>query len=204
MKKHRSKYGFGFAASIVYPNDPGGGRLALRADSDASDGDPNAKVVAGLSQAEREAYRKAMDGCTLEMINKATGRKLTSMEDAAKAQHDMIKQAIAREIDGDPRLVELAGPFADCLKSKGYRVTSQRPSEIARSTEQPFLQELVKLGPKRTPDQARPFLAREIKAALDDLECGKEFYAAYRPKSNAVLDQADPVPGMGMSLPVSG
>ena len=52
-----------------------------------------------------------------------------------------------------------------------------------------FLAEGEKLGPGEygsqpdlTPYQARPYLAREIKAALDNLECGKDFYALYTPK----------------------
>lgn len=202
MKKHRSKYGFGWAASIVYPNDPGG-RMVARTVEGPGD-DPNSKVIAGLSKAQRDAYFAAMDTCMLEMLNKTTGRKMTSMQEAAKAQSEMMKQAINRELNGDARLVELAGQFADCLKGKGYTVTSQQPVEIANSTEGPFGQELSKLGEKPTPEQARPLLTREIKAALDDLECGKDFYAAYRPKLNTVYEQASLFAGMGVSMAVAG
>ncbi|MFD1936606.1 MULTISPECIES: hypothetical protein [Nonomuraea] len=205
MKKYRSKYGFGFAASFVYPND-GVGRMArLMADDDTGD-DPNGKVIAGLSKPQREAYFEAMNACHLEMINKTTGKKHKSMQEAAKAQSEMMEQIISREIDGDPKLAELASTFADCLKGKGYRVTSQRPSDIARSTESSFMTEFGKLGRKQNPtaDEARPMLQREIKAALDDLECGKEFYAAYRPKANEVYKQAEFLPGLGMAVTVKG
>ncbi|WP_214109815.1 hypothetical protein [Acrocarpospora catenulata] len=201
MKKYRGKYGFGFAASFVYPNETGG-RVAVRAvaGGGSNSGDPNDKVIAGLSETQREAYFDAMSACMLEQINKATGRKLTSMEELGKAQSEMLKQAINRELDGDAQLVELAGAFGDCLKGKGYQVTSQRPSEISRSTEQPFMEELGKFGAKTpTPDEARPMLTREIKAALDDLECGKNFYPVYRPKANTVHQQvADLYGGMGL------
>ncbi|MEV4188550.1 hypothetical protein AB0J28_44660 [Streptosporangium canum] len=205
MKKYRSKYGFGFAASFVYPND-GVGRMALRmGDGDGGD-DPNGKVIAGLSKPQREAYFDAMSACHLEMINKATGKKHKSMQEAGKAQSEMMEQIISREIDGDPKLVELAGAFADCLKGNGYRVTAQRPSDIARSTENSFMTEFGKLAREQTPtaDEARPLLQREIKAALDDLECGKDFYAAYRPKLNEVYERAQLLPGMGMAVTVKG
>ncbi|MEV0387395.1 hypothetical protein [Nonomuraea sp. NPDC050643] len=204
MKKYRSKYGFGFAASIVYPND-GVGRMARQMGEDDTD-DPNGKVIAGLSKPQREAYFEAMEACNLEMFNKATGKKHKSMQEVAEAQGEMLKQIIGREIDGDPKLVELASAFADCLKGKGYRVTSQRPSDIARSTESSFMTEFGRLGRKQNPtaDEARPLLRREIKAALDDLECGKEFYAAYRPKADEVYKRAELLPGLGMAVTVKG
>ncbi|GAA3671812.1 hypothetical protein GCM10022224_040000 [Nonomuraea antimicrobica] len=205
MRKYREKYGFGVAASFVYPNE-GIGRVARQV-GDGSEGgesdDPNMKVVAGLSKPQREAYFNAMNACTLEMVNKATGKKLKSMDELGKAQGELLKQVIGREIDGDAKLVELAGAFADCLKGKGYRVTSQRPSEIVRSTEDPFMKELGTFGQKNpTADEARPMLRREIKAALDDLECGKEFYAVYRPKANEVYQRAQLMPGVGMAMTV--
>ncbi|MER6951337.1 hypothetical protein ABT294_45705 [Nonomuraea sp. NPDC000554] len=199
MKTYRSKYGFGLAASFVYPND-GVGRMARVMGAGNTGDDPNAKVIAGLSKPQQEAYFKAMNACTLEMINKATGKKLKSMEEASKAQSEMVKQIISREIDGDPKLVELASAFADCLKGKGYRVSSQSPSRIVGSTEQPFMTELGKLGQNPTADEARPLLQREIKAALDDLECGKEFYAVYRPKANEVYARAQLFPGLAMAM----
>ncbi|MFE0148618.1 hypothetical protein ACFWY5_15840 [Nonomuraea sp. NPDC059007] len=203
MRKYREKYGFGFAASFVYPND-GVGRMAWRTqETDGSGDDPNGKVVAGLPEAQRKAYFDAMGACTLVMINKVTGKNMKSMEEVSKAQGEMLKQIIAREIDGDPKLVELAGAFGDCLKGKGYRVSSQRPSDIARSTEDPFMQEFGKLGQGGKPptaDQARPLLQREIKASLEDLECGKDFYAAYRPKANDVYEKAQFLPGVGMMM----
>ena len=44
-------------------------------------------------------------------------------------------------------------------------------------------------SPTLTPEEARPYLNKEIKAALDDLECGKDFYPAYLPKEKAVDQQ---------------
>lgn len=201
MREYREKYGFGFAASIVYPND-GVGRMG--ASSEEEGNDPNSKVVAGLSKAQKEAYFEAMDACYLDMANKATGKKMRSMNEVYKAQQQMMKQKIAREIDGDPKLVELATAFAACLKGKGYQVTSQRPSEISRSSEKPFMNELEKLGWKPTMEQARSLLQREIKASLDDLECGKTFYATFRPKERQVFDSAQLIPGGGMAGGAAG
>ncbi|MEU1728538.1 hypothetical protein [Nonomuraea sp. NPDC005692] len=44
-------------------------------------------------------------------------------------------------------------------------------------------------GAMLTPAQAQPYLAKEIKAALDDLECGKDFYRAYTPKVEAITQR---------------
>jgi hypothetical protein len=118
MKRHRSKYGFGLAAMYVYPGDPAAGRgVAVAADPDSDD--PNAKVVAGLPEAQRKAYFTAMDSCMVEMVNKATGKKLKSMREVAEAQGKLMKQAIDRELNGDARLVEPADAFGDCLKGQG-------------------------------------------------------------------------------------
>jgi hypothetical protein len=47
-----------------------------------------------------------------------------------------------------------------------------------------------------TPEEARPYLNKEIKAALDDLECGKDFYPAFMPKDEAVGQQINEESGM--------
>jgi hypothetical protein len=49
--------------------------------------------------------------------------------------------------------------------------------------------ENVVLRSNLKPAQARPYLAEEIKAALKDLECGKDFYPAYAPKAMEITSR---------------
>jgi len=51
--------------------------------------------------------------------------------------------------------------------------------------------------PSMTADEARPYLAREIKEALDDLECGKDFYPVYAPRSRDIDHRVYAEFGMG-------
>ncbi|MEV0348899.1 hypothetical protein AB0H88_24245 [Nonomuraea sp. NPDC050680] len=45
--------------------------------------------------------------------------------------------------------------------------------------------------PRIPVNTARQYLNREIKAALDDLECGKDFYAAYLPRNAEIVRRVE-------------
>ncbi|MGP3958214.1 hypothetical protein ACTWPT_19580 [Nonomuraea sp. 3N208] len=95
--------------------------------------------------------------------------------------------------------------MGDCLKGKGYRVDSLRPSdmhirgweEFEAQKRQIALNDDLPEGrdmkgdrgyyePRLPVAAAKQYLAKEVKAALDDLECGKDFYATYLPKFRQV------------------
>ncbi|GAA2210491.1 hypothetical protein GCM10009850_059500 [Nonomuraea monospora] len=199
MLKYREKYGFGVFAVHVYPKEIAG------PGSEIPIADPNAKVQTSLSPAQLDAYHKAKDTCVATAGKQVLGLDLKSNIDYYNHMAQAHKRAKANELDGDARLVELAGATATCLKGKGYRVSDLKPTAIARRGENEFTERQSAIGreqspemrggqkmtedtrqlvmPTLTPQQARPHLAKEIKAALDDLECGKDFYAAYAPKA---------------------
>lgn len=181
MKEAREKYGFGVFSAFVYPNP------AEKQEPD----DPNRETIDSLPATKRQAYTKTMNECRVTALQQVDGLKVTSLDDYQEQMSKEIER-IDKELDGDPKLVELAAPFAECLKSKGERVTSVRPLELSsRGTavwgEQ--AEQLVKKGTV-TAEAARPYLAKEIKSALVDLECGKDFYAAFVPLSTRLTNEA--------------
>ena len=80
-----------------------------------------------------------------------------------------------KDLDSDPKLLELAAPFAECLKSKGERVTSAKPLALSVRGMDVWGEQADRLGKAGTvtAEAARPYLAKEITSALADLECGR-------------------------------
>ncbi|MEW9549864.1 hypothetical protein [Nonomuraea sp. NPDC050783] len=202
MRAHREKYGFGIFSLHIYPKELG----------DPAQ-DPNVKIAGALSPSQGEAYQQAKDACTGVAGKQVLGLTLKSGIDYYSQLAQAHKRAKAAELDGDPELVSLAGSMATCLKGKGYTVSDTRPTAMAGRGETAFMEQQSTLGreqqgdlpdrpkmtkdtkqfqmPTLTPEQARPYLAKEIKAALDDLECGKDFYAAYTPRETALQRQVN-------------
>ncbi|MEU7742268.1 hypothetical protein [Nonomuraea sp. NPDC049158] len=216
MRKHREKYGFGVFAMHVYPKEMG--NPAVKPDNPEIN--PNWKIQTSLSKAQATAYQKAADGCMIEAAKKVLGKTVKSMDDYFNQQNRASDQASARTIDSDPKLIELASAMAGCLKGKGYPIGKTTPTAMSRQGQKVFLAQEDKLGrqqrddvpdvappvkegemamtyaPTLTPEEARPYLNKEIKAALDDLECGKDFYPAFMPKGEAVTQQINEEFGM--------
>ncbi|MFI7225410.1 hypothetical protein ACIBO5_19520 [Nonomuraea angiospora] len=213
MRKYREKYGFGVFAEYIYP-DTFGTRDA------GPDSNPNGKIQSSLSKAQMQAYRKAMDACQVSAANKVLGLKLKSTDDFNRAQFRASVRARKTTLNTDPELVELATAMATCLKGKGYAVGDTAPVAMSDQGQKTWLAKQDKLGreqmddvpdvappakddevpmyyvPTLNPDEAKPYLAKEIKAALDDLECGKDFYPAYLPKEISVQRQVSAQFGM--------
>jgi hypothetical protein len=100
--------------------------------------------------------------------------------------------------------------MGNCLKDRGHPIGSTKPSALADRGRLKFEAEKKPLGelipesmlkkmevpkgtrwePNLTADQARPYLAREIEDALDDLECGKDFYLAFTPRRVEIQQRA--------------
>ncbi|MGW0191833.1 hypothetical protein [Nonomuraea sp. NPDC003201] len=213
MRKYREKYGFGVFAEYIYPD-------IFNTQAGSPEGNPNGKIQSALSKAQLQAYRKAMDACQVSAANKVLGLKLKSTEDFYDAQFKASVRARKGKLDTDPELVELATAMATCLKGKGYAVGDTAPDSMADQGQKTWQLKQDKLGreqmddvpdvappveddkppmyyvPTLTPEQAKPYLAKEIKAALDDLECGKDFYSAYLPKELSVQRQVSAQFGM--------
>ncbi|MEU4326733.1 hypothetical protein [Nonomuraea dietziae] len=208
MKAYRQKYGFGVFSRHVYPKD----RLAGGFDVEVED--PNNAIMMKLNPSQLAAYRKVESGCFRQAAKEVLGKEASSLTDASEQLNAASARLEAAEIDGDSELVRLAAGFADCLTVKGYQVSSTRPTDLARRGHDEILKESDKLGakefdnpkpgvhyaPNLSPAQARPYLEREIKAALDDLECGKEFYSRYAPRQAAidarVMNEYGPLMGL--------
>ncbi|WP_433225578.1 hypothetical protein [Microtetraspora malaysiensis] len=185
-KASRSKYGFGIFIGLGPDKTP---------DPDP-EADPNVAIVTNLSPAQSSAYKKAAENCVVQAARQVTGKNVKSWSDWYGQAGEVLQRLWKRELDGDPKLVQLASDMGDCLTGKGYRVTATNPVAMHEWALQTVQRDL--LGRHKTmtsdgdgatfrpitipPDEARRKLNKEIKLALDDLECGKQFYPAFLPK----------------------
>ncbi|WP_190077026.1 hypothetical protein [Streptomyces daghestanicus] len=202
-KKYRQKYGFGIYAGIVYPGDAGApGSAAARQDSDRT---PNADYVDTLTPGQKAAYDEALGafpdpkageknwtGCLGEADKKVYGSASARERGTATTNRN---QANAQALNGDPKLVALAQSYASCLRKEGISVTTTQPTGIGEMVKlQAFESTPAGAGGVSAADgsgnaqeslskeEALPLLTRDIELAMRDLECGKEFRAAYFPK----------------------
>ncbi|MEU7003236.1 hypothetical protein [Nonomuraea sp. NPDC046570] len=192
MKTYRNKYGFGVFAQFAYPMDPLSG--SIESAQALHDKDPNVAVTRKLSGAQLDSYNEKLDNCGWKAAKEVLGKEVSTRMDAVGLLQEARGELEAAEIDGDSELVDRASGFADCLVGKGRRVPSTTPMALAKRGETAFMDQAEELGPDKlgnawpdlTPAQARPYLDREIKAALEDLECGKEFYTRFAPKHASI------------------
>ncbi|MFF7390881.1 hypothetical protein ACFZAE_20885 [Streptomyces scabiei] len=192
-KKYRQKYGFGIYSSAVYPDDPA-------APGPAENSDPNASYRDSLPAAQQGAYDEALGApgaaqdngryegpakgsCSAEAHLKVYGPAKSAAEqereNAKRAERD--RQA-GQALNGDQQLVSLAQEYASCLRKVGITVGTTQPTSIGDAVK---FQVSAQIPPDAQPlgkDEAMPKLTREIDLALKDLECGKDFRAAYWPK----------------------
>lgn len=207
MRKFREKYGFGVFAMHVYPKEMGNPQVKL---DDPGEVNPNVKIQSSLSEAQSRAFRKAMETCQITTANQVLGLHLKQGTDFWNQASTASNRAVRTGVNSDPRLVELAAAMATCLKGKGYTITDTTPMTMGDRGQKEFIAQEDRLGrqqmkdvpdvappakqdespmtyaPTLTPEEARPYLTKEIKAALDDLECGRDFYPAYLPKEAAL------------------
>jgi len=190
-KQYRTKYGFGLYAGAVYPDDP------KAPNSKAGAANPNTRYFEQLTPAQQTAYNEAMgmatidganskftDGCAKEADDKVRGpgKSAAEQQKQDEAEAERNRQA-GLALNGDAELVRLARSYASCLRKEGITVTTTQPTGIADAV-------LFGLSSKLPQDgtagmdkaTALPLLSEEISLALKDLECGKDFRAAYFPK----------------------
>ncbi|MFC4014012.1 hypothetical protein ACFOY2_42775 [Nonomuraea purpurea] len=198
LRAHRAKYGFGVSSILVH-RDPGGGRAEMPEN-------PNYAIRQDLSPAQQKTYAKTSDACEAQAIKQVTGETVTSADDWNLKRNVAVSRTLRRELDGDPELVRLATAMADCMRAKGHQITSISPMDMEEWGRMTFGRRLHELARKENPDipaydpengqgylpsrltpaEQRQFLDQEVKAALDDLECGKDFRVAFRPKHDEV------------------
>ncbi|NRQ34124.1 hypothetical protein HII36_20030 [Nonomuraea sp. NN258] len=202
LKAQRAKEGFGIAAAVMNARgDLGGGAEPPR--------NPNIAIIKDLSPAQRKAYSVASGECGVKAIKQITGEDVRSYQEWEEQRHVAMLERENREIDGDPQLVTLASAMADCMTAKGYRFTSTKPSDVVSWGSDLFSREMHKIAQKEdksipdvrnggmylpkhmTMGEKRAFLQREVKVALDDLECGRDFYPAFATVGERVRGESE-------------
>lgn len=208
-RKWREKYGFGAFAPAAYPDDP-----KINGAADSASKDPNTATFDALPPDRKTAYNTALwgsatrmklgdgslGGCQGEAQTKVYG---TREQNKPKAEASAEAARLNRQnLNGDAQLVQLAQKYATCLVGKGHQVTTTAVTEIRTALQFTWFSKAGSMAPQRVPNAepgkldpgtARTMLAKEITAALDDLDCGKEFRAAYYPK----LDKMPGAEGLG-------
>ncbi|KIF67079.1 hypothetical protein HY68_35650 [Streptomyces sp. AcH 505] len=198
-KKWRQKYGFGTYAAAAYPDDPeapsaGGQTRQVFHGSDDE---------AGLTAAQRAAFETALEGppakgaagdkvaaekpggCRARGMGAAYGKPLSAdAEKKAWAAKEDANRSNGLELNGDAQLVQLAQQYATCLKAQGIPVSTTQPTGMATMVRLDLTKELPEKH-SLSREEALPLLTKDIDTALKDLECGKDFRAAYFPKEKA-------------------
>lgn len=201
-KKERQKYGFGTYAAAAYPDDP-------NAPGANTEGKVHGKVITpddgdekGFTPAQQKSYDEALDGippttgtktereqlggCTAEGRAKAYGPELSIKEQLKEqAEREEKNRANGLELNGDPQLVQLAQKYANCLRAQGIPVSTTQPTGMFDMVRLDLTDEMPERRPELTQAEALPLLTKDISIAMKDLECGKEFRAAYFPKEKA-------------------
>lgn len=215
VRAFREKYGFGVFATMVYPNDPA---VAVRKTDPADD--PNTAIREALDPARRKAYDLALIGDQEATKGKAGLEKVTGDpgcggEASIKVYGDGTDEAGAKDAERayaafqtDPEVVAAAQKYADCLRGRGYKVTTTRPGEVEDAMNSAAMNgELpAQAGPNGAklpvggavtaavagdtqldPEVAKAALQTEIKAALADLDCRTDYALVVRSEYAGVL-----------------
>ncbi|MEV0614876.1 hypothetical protein AB0I81_16235 [Nonomuraea sp. NPDC050404] len=196
MRAYRAKYGFGVWSRLVFPKDPavhGEGRESR-----------NNKHLMSLSPSRLKSYQAADERCFAKAVKSVLGKKASSQADFLEQMGAAVDGRL-RVLDQDGKLVKLGEEFASCLgvstakpselAERGVREFRKQSTEVARSRQTTSVpEEKLKdkdfwMWPAMKPAQARPYLDKEVAAALADLKCGKAFYQAYLPRARAVQER---------------
>jgi hypothetical protein len=195
----RAKYGFGVYSSVVYPNDP----AVTRKTNDDSTPNPNTAIRAALDPARQNAYDLALSGDAGSKPGAGgpTGRNGQPAQSADKSCSGLASVAVygtgptededaarARAYAGftsAPEVIAAAQKYGDCLRGKGYTVKEAQPGLISQELLDQFDEKLADSTPSVA--TARAELPKEIKAALDDQECGTDYATLARTKYAKVV-----------------
>jgi hypothetical protein len=194
VRAWRQKYGFGRYSQLVFPNDP-------QVNPPESAPNPNDAIVDGLDDARRKAYQVALDGqegggiavgkpsaSDLLAINNSCRGKAgkefdgDTAETPAKQKKEAADRRLYRKFQTDPAVVTAAADYAKCLRGRGFRPERTQPGSI----------ETALIDDAREPSEgisaaaAKRGLAKEVKAALADLDCRTSYATIMRTKYPAV------------------
>lgn len=195
-EKFRSKYGYSLYWGAVNPDDP---HAPGNAEGQAGD-NPDAAYLASLSPSRKAAYEKALGsyaphpglsesagtstGCAASAHRQIEGSELSDAEkkheiqawNAQVAKEEHVKE----QLDHNPELLALASSYAACLKSHHIKVTTANPSDIGDMVKRQESDALPAGGTARMSKRtAQEALQADIAVSLVDLDCGKDFRAAY-------------------------
>jgi len=203
LKTFRSKYGFGnLYAPYVYPGDP---NLAQPTENDPNDAivdglDPNQQYNAYREALDgnwndKSGQLELIGGCVAEAVkavdpmawrravyrhNNLSGKRLDENSREFKELCEASPACKNSDAD-DARLKPLQNAYVACLKRNGYPADEYDTDTAASDT---LLARFDRLDTdpdvfttKIDPAAARAELKNEIKVALEDLECGKDYIA---------------------------
>ncbi|MEU5865478.1 hypothetical protein ABZ815_30210 [Nonomuraea sp. NPDC047529] len=196
LRAYRAKYGFGVWSRLVYPGDP--------AVNPVSGESVNNKNLMAMPADELKKWRAADDACFAEAAEKHLSLTVTSQRGDYLTQLNAALDKSVAALDKDERLARLGKRFGACLG-----ISDTRPSVLAERGRSAFVKQATQVArklykgslpkapegrtlaliPPLKPEQAKPYLEKEIKTALKDLECGKSFYAAYSSKAKTAKEQ---------------
>ncbi|GLW11555.1 hypothetical protein Misp01_66830 [Microtetraspora sp. NBRC 13810] len=192
LRAYRAKYGFGVWAPNVYPKDS--------VVNPVQQENPNNKMLMSLSAGQLKKWRATDESCFSQAVKEVLGKTVTSQEDYSDQLEAAVRKSLS-VLDRDTQLVQLGKQFAACLDVSRTEPTAldglshtkivRQASDVAKKAwqgERPKGRTVI-FRPNLKPAQARPYLDKEIKAALKDLECGKGFYAAYSPKAMEITSR---------------
>ncbi|MFI7416649.1 hypothetical protein [Nonomuraea sp. NPDC049684] len=186
LRAYRAKYGFGVWSVNVYPKD--------EVVNPVQQDNPNNKLLMSLSAGELKKWRAADESCFSRAVKEVLGKTVTSQDDYGDQLEEAVRKSLS-VLDQDKELVQLGKQFAACLgvnqtepaelDGLSHAKIVRQASDVAKKAWKGELPKgkTVIFRPNLKPAQARPYLDKEIKAALKDLECGKDFYPAYSPKA---------------------
>ncbi|WP_329375070.1 hypothetical protein [Streptomyces sp. NBC_01483] len=193
-KTFRNKYGFGLYAGAVYRNDP---NVFGSEAYNNKDTNPDSAYLKALTPTQKKSYDAALGGrkltgnhkftetgCLKEASDKAYGPEKSQAEIEKQAAEDGERARAAKQaLNGDPELVKLAQKFASCLTNDGINVTTTQPTDMGDMVKFQVGNQLPPNGIlSLSKSEATAKLTHEIGLAKKDLECGKDFRAAYFPK----------------------
>lgn len=194
-EEYAAEHGFGVTTSFEQLLDGGLAALGIASDED----DPNAEMLAAMSQSEADAWETTLNGVRPErdaegrIIDPETGEPLAQGQGRrgaepggcrAQAQNtvrgdvEALQQLsdefdeLATRISADPRLLEIQTQWSRCMAEEGfdYETAAELQAEL-RAEFQPIARQLFRslLGPGATNASTSPSLTEDQRAEIDAL-----------------------------------